>query len=149
MSHAFRLQGPRARARSLLPGLFVIAMGMAGCATMTQEADEYYRQMAYNWKEAQEKCQGGFELSLDSEAKVLAATGDFRRHKKVQRELDRVKAWDANCEKQAVRFAKAAGERWTTEAHFHQTRPPIPDGPPSSRGPEDPAVLQASGAKTP
>ena len=145
MSHAFRLQGPRARARSLLPGLFVIAMGMAGCATMTQEADEYYRQMAYNWKEAQEKAKVD-ELSLDSEAKVLAATGDFRRHKKVQRELDRVKAWDAKCEKQAVRFAKAA--EWT-EAHFHLTRPPIPDGPPSSRGPEDPAVLQASGAKSP
>jgi hypothetical protein len=122
-----------------------MAAGIAGCATMSQEADEYYRQMAYNWKEAQEKAKMD-ELSLDSEAKVLSATGDFRKYKRVKRELDHVKAWDAKCEKQAARFEKAAV--WT-EKHFHLSRPPIPDGPPSMRGPEDAEVLQASGAKSP
>ena len=145
MSHTLRFSCPDTRARLFLPGLFVIVVGMTGCASMTQEADEYYRQMAYNWKEAQEKAKVD-ELSLKSEAEVLAATGDFRRHKRVQRELDHVKAWDAKCEKQAARFEKAAV--WT-EAHFHLTRPPIPDGPPSTRGPEDASVLQASGAKSP
>jgi hypothetical protein len=145
MSYTLRLCRPTTRARMCLPGLFVIAVGMVGCASMTQEADEYYRQMAYNWRESQEKAKVD-ELSLDSEAKVLAATGDFRRHKRVKRELDSVKAWDAKCEKQAARFEKAAV--WT-EAHFHLTRPPIPDGPPSMRGTEDQAVLQASGAKSP
>ena len=145
MSHALRLQGPRGRARLLLPGLFVIVMEMAGCASMSQEADEYYRQMAYNWKEAGEKAKVD-KLSLDSEAQVLAATGDFRRHKRVKRELDKVIAWEAKCEKQADRFQKAAV--WT-EGHFHLTRPPIPDGPPSTGGPVDQAVLQASGAKSP
>jgi hypothetical protein len=145
MSHTLRFSCPGTRARLFLPGLFVIVVGMTGCASMTQEADEYYRQMAYNWRESQEKAKVD-ELSLKSEAEVLAATGDFRRHKRVQRELDRVKSWDAKCEKQAARFEKAAV--WT-EAHFHLTRPPIPDGPPSTRGPEDAAVLQASGAKSP
>lgn len=133
------------RARICLPALFVIAVGMTGCASMTEEADSYYRQMAYNWKESEEKAKVD-ELSLDNEAKVLAATGDFRRHKKVKRELDKVKAWEAKCEKQAARFEKAAV--WT-EAHFHLTRPPIPDGPRSMGPSEDQAVLQASGAKDP
>ena len=57
-----------------------------------------------------------------------------------------MKAWEAKCEKQADRFEKAAV--WT-EARFHLTRPPIPDGPPSTRKSEDEAVLQASGAKSP
>jgi hypothetical protein len=145
MSHTLRLPRSGIRARILLPGLFVITVGMAGCASMTQEADEYYRQMAYNWREAQEKAKVD-ELSLDSEAKVLSATGDFRKYKRAQRELDRVKAWDAKCEKQAARFEKAAV--WT-ERHFHLSRPPIPDRPSSAAGPEDSAVLQASGAKSP
>ncbi len=145
MSYTLRLSRSGTSVKLFLPGLFVIAVGMAGCASMTQEADEYYRQMAFNWRESLEKAKMD-ELSLDSEKKVLAATGDFRRYKRVERELGRVKAWEDKCEKQAARFEKAAV--WT-EAHFHLTRPPIPDGPPGMGGPEDSAVLQASGAKSP
>ena len=43
--------------------------------------------MAYNYKEAEEKAKMD-ELSLESQSKVLAATGDFKRQKRVQRELE-------------------------------------------------------------
>jgi hypothetical protein len=145
MSNNLRPPRPNTRQWLLIAVFFVTPLGITGCASVSQDVDAYYRQMAYNYREAQDKAKVD-ELSLDNEAKVLAATGDFRRHKKVQRELDKVKAWDAKCEKQAARFEKAAV--WT-EAHFHLARPPIPDGPPSTRGPEDQAVLQASGAKSP
>ena len=57
---------------------------MVGCASMTEDVDEYYRQMAYNYKEAEEKAKMD-ELSLESQAKALAATGQFKRQKRVQR----------------------------------------------------------------
>jgi hypothetical protein len=123
----------------------VMAMSMAGCASMTEDVDAYYRQMAYNYKEAEEKAKMD-ELSLESQAKALAATGDFKRQKRAKRELDRVKKWEEKCEKQAGRFEKAA--EWT-EARFHLTRPAIPDGPPGTGKSGDDAVLQASGAKGP
>jgi uncharacterized protein (DUF1800 family) len=131
-----------------LPGLVVfavMAVAMAGCASMTEDVDAYYRQMAYNYKEAEEKAKMD-ELSLESQAKALAATGQFKRQKRVERELDRVKAWEQKCDKQAGRFEKAA--EWT-EARFHLTRPAIPDGPPGTGKSADEAVLQASGAKNP
>jgi outer membrane murein-binding lipoprotein Lpp len=123
----------------------VLSVTLAGCASMTEDVDAYYRQMAYNWRESGEKAKMD-ELSLDSESKVLAATGDFRHQKRVKRELDKVKAWEEKCDKQAGRFEKAA--KWT-ETRFHLTRPAIPDGPPSLGKSEDDAVLQASGAKAP
>jgi hypothetical protein len=122
-----------------------MAMSMAGCASMTEDVDAYYRQMAYNYKEAEEKAKMD-ELSLENQTKALAATGDFKRQKRTQRELDRVKKWEEKCEKQAGRFEKAA--EWT-EARFHLTRPAIPDGPPGTGKTGDDAVLQASGAKVP
>jgi hypothetical protein len=133
------------QARLGLSGIVVIAAGIAGCASMTQDVDAYYRQMAYNYREAGQKAKMD-EMSLDSQAKVLASTGQFKQHKRVERELDRVKSWEAKCDKQAERFQKAA--EWT-EARFHLTRPSIPDGPPSVQKSADEAVLQASGTKTP
>lgn len=130
------------------PGLSIVAVmavAMAGCASVTEDVDAYYRQMAYNFKEAEEKAKMD-ELSLESQSKALATTGQFKRQKRVQRELDRVKAWESKCEKQAGRFEKAA--EWT-EAHFHLKRPSIPDGPPSIGKSGDEAVQQASGSKSP
>jgi hypothetical protein len=120
-------------------------VGVAGCASVTEDVDAYYRQMAYNYKEAEEKAKMD-ELSLESQSKALATTGQFKRQKRVQRELERVKAWEAKCEKQAGRFEKAA--EWT-EARFHLKRPAIPDGPPRLGKSADDAVQQASGAKSP
>jgi uncharacterized protein (DUF1800 family) len=145
MSHFWWAIRQFARPMPGLPLLAVIAVAMAGCASVTEDVDAYYRQMAYNYKEAEEKAKMD-ELSLESQAKALAATGQFKRQKRVQRELDRVKAWEAKCDKQAGRFEKAA--EWT-EARFHLTRPAIPDGPPGTGKSGDEAVLQASGAKGP
>jgi hypothetical protein len=112
---------------------------------MSEDVDAYYRQMAYNYKEAQEKANIEV-LSLEGETKMLAATGEFGKYRRTNRELKRVKSWEAHCEKEANRFKKAA--EWT-EAHFHLARPPIPDGPPVHGTNTDEAVLQASGTKDP
>jgi hypothetical protein len=119
---------------------------MAGCASMTEDVDAYYRQMAYNYREALEKAKVD-ELSLTSQVNVLASTGQTRQFMRTERELQRVKKWEAKCEKEAGRFEKAA--EWT-EAHFHLKRPPtIADGPSGTRRTEDESVLQASGVKSP
>jgi hypothetical protein len=137
----------RARGWALprLLGLIVLAPSLAGCASVSQDVDAYYRQMAYNYKEAGENAKLK-AVTLESESKVLAATGDFSRIRKNQREISRVKSWEARCEKEANRFRKAA--EWT-ESHFHVTRPPIPDGPASLGTETDQAVRQASGAANP
>ncbi len=113
---------------------------------MTEDVDAYYRQMAYNYKEAEEKAKSRTRVTLESESKLLAATGEFGKYRRSKRELERVKSWEAKCEKEAKRFQKAA--EWT-EAHFHLEKPPIPDQPPGYHADLDPAVLPASGVKDP
>lgn len=129
-------------------GLFTLAalaFAPVGCTAMSQDVDAYYRQMAFNYKEAQEKAKTD-AVTLENETKVLATTGDFSNLKRTQHRLARIKAWEEKCEKEAKRFEKAA--EWT-EAHFHLEKPRIPDQPPGSEALEDTAVLQAGGAKTP
>jgi hypothetical protein len=146
MSNNLGPSRPKTRPCQLLLALVATALGMTGCASMTQDVDAYYRQMAYNYKEALEKAKVD-ELSLTSQVNVLASTGQTRQYMRTERELERVKKWEAKCEKQAGRFEKAA--EWT-EARFHLKRPQtIPDGPPSMQKTEDQAVLQASGEKSP
>jgi len=126
-------------------GLLVLPPCLAGCASVSQDVDAYYRQMAYNYKEAEEKAKID-ALALEGETKALAATGEFGKYRRAQRELNRVKKWEERCENEANRFKKAA--EWT-EAHLHVERPPIPDGPPGYGTDADEAVLQASGTKDP
>src|SRR5262245_27933858 len=143
MSHAYNYAGVRARLGAI--ALIGLAPCLGGCASVSQDVDAYYRQMAYNYKEAQDNARLK-EVTLESEAKVLAATGDFKRYRKNQRELGRVKSWEARCEKESARFKKAA--EWT-ESHFHVARPPIPDGPSSVAPATDEAVQRASGGTKP
>jgi hypothetical protein len=136
----------RMRLWEFCSALCLTTLGMAGCASMPGEADAYYRQMAYNWREALEKAKVD-ELSLTSQVNVLASTGETRRYMRTERELERVKKWETKCEKQADRFEKAAV--WT-EARFHLKRPStIPDAPAGAIKSQDDAVLQASGTKSP
>ena len=121
----------------------MLAAGIAGCASFSEDADAYYRQMAYNYREAQEKAKVE-EAQLERASNALAATGQTGKSQRAHHELERVKSWEEKCGKQALRFQKAA--EWT-EAHFHLKRPAIPDGPPTHESSEDQAVLQASGAK--
>jgi hypothetical protein len=131
--------------RAGLLGLLVAAPSLSGCASISQDVDAYYRQMAYNYKEAEQKAKMDAR-TLESESKALAATGEFGKYRRTQRRLDRIKSWEAKCEKEASRFEKAA--EWT-EAHFHLAKPPIPDGPPGYHTDVDTSVLQASGTKEP
>ena len=145
MSKVIKPARPRTWAPPGLMGLMVLPAFLAGCASVSQDVDAYYRQMAYNYKEAEEKAKVDL-VALESETKALAATGEFGKYRRAKRELDRVKKWEARCDKEANRFKKAA--EWT-EAHLHVERPPIPDGPPAYGKDADDAVLQASGTKDP
>jgi hypothetical protein len=145
MSETFRPRLTRLRARWTLFGLALVAVCPAGCTSMSQDVDAYYRQMAFNYKEAAEKAKLD-AVALENETKVLATTGDFNNLKKSRRRLSHVKDWEDKCEKQSERFEKAA--EWT-EAHFHLAKPKVPDKPAGSDALEDPSVLQASGAKNP
>ena len=54
---------------------------LAGCASVSQDVDAYYRQMAYNYKEAEEKAKMD-AVALENETKVLATTGDFGKSRR-------------------------------------------------------------------
>jgi hypothetical protein len=137
--------GSLSRARRGLVALSALALIPVGCTAMSQDVDTYYRQMAFNYKEAQEKAKAD-EVTLENEVKVLATTSDFSNMKRTQRKLSRLKDWEEKCEKEAKRFEKAA--EWT-EAHFHLKKPDIPDKPPGFEALEDTSVLQAAGTKGP
>jgi hypothetical protein len=133
------------RASVLLFGLLVLGLSVAGCASMSQDVDAYYRQMAYNYKEAAEKAKMD-AVTLENESKMLRTFGEFSKYRRAQRELEKIKAWEERCEKQEERFAQAA--EWTEE-HFHLEKPVIA-GRSKAPGPDtDPAVSQASGSKQP
>jgi hypothetical protein len=145
MSENSRPAGSRSWGWWVLSGLSVLALSPAGCMSMSKDVDAYYRQMAFNYKEAQEKAKMD-AVTLENQTKVLATTSDFSNLKKAQRQLGRIKAWEEKCEKEAMRFEKAA--EWT-EAHFHLEKPKISGTPPGSEVLEDTSLLQASGAKSP
>jgi hypothetical protein len=126
-------------------GLFAGVLCLTGCATVSSDVDAYYRQMAFNYKEAQEKAKMEF-VTLQNESKVMAVTGDMHQLKRAQRRLARIKTWEEKCGKEATRFEKAA--EWT-EAHFHLPKPAIPDKPPGFEASEDPAVRQATDTTNP
>ena len=85
MSETLRPAGSRSRALGRRArALLVLASSLAGCASMSQDVDAYYRQMAFNYKEAAEKAQAG-RVTLENETKVLATTGDFSKLKSLQR----------------------------------------------------------------
>jgi hypothetical protein len=92
----------------------VVGVALTGCASVTKDVDAYYRQMATNYGEAIEKAKVD-EVSEQSKAKVLAATGDARAARKAQREAERIKAWQEHCAWEKERFEKAA--KWM-ETHF-------------------------------
>ncbi len=77
---------------------------------------------------------------------MLAASGDVRKAQKTQKEIERIKAWEAKMAKEEKRFQKAA--EWT-EKHFHLEKPAI-DGEPISSRPSDEGVsLQPSEIQNP
>jgi hypothetical protein len=101
--------------------------------------------MAYNYKVAEEKAKLD-AVALERDSKAFATMGEYGKYRRANREAERLKSWEAKCEREAKRFEKAA--EWT-EARFHLDRPPIPEKPPGYHSDEDSAVLQAGGVKDP
>ena len=98
-----------------LSGVLAFAAFCAGCASMTQDVDAYYRQMAFNFQEAADKAVLD-EVALENESRVLGVTGDQSRYRKAQKQLKRIKNWEEHCRNEKIRFEKAA--EWM-EKHMH------------------------------
>ena len=79
----------------------------AACTAVTQDVHRYYRQMEQNYKEAERKA--NFDaMTIEGESRSLLQAGDFRKYNGTQRELARLRNWQAHCASQSERFAKAA-----------------------------------------
>lgn len=94
-----------ARPRLLL--LLALAACLSGCAAITQDVHLYYRQMAINFKEAEDKAKMD-ALTLEGQSRSLLQGGDLHKYNKAQKELARIKDWQLHCAKQRERFEKAA-----------------------------------------
>ena len=97
-------------ARTRFATLLVIAVWLAGCAAISQDVDRYYRQMAHNFQDAEAKAKADAEI-LEGKSRVAVQAGDLHRYGSVQKELARLKDWQAHCAKQRDRFEKAAEKR--------------------------------------
>jgi uncharacterized protein involved in tolerance to divalent cations len=95
--------------------MLCLAIPLAGCASMTQDVDAYYRQMAVNYQEAVEQAKLD-ETKVDHQAQVLAVTGDKKKLEKCQHILAKIRKSEEDYAHQQKRFEKAAD--WM-ESHFH------------------------------
>jgi hypothetical protein len=132
------MKGPmdRARAGSIARRMAALCLGipLAGCATMTQDVDAYYRQMAVNYQEAAEQAKLD-ETKLDHQAQVLAVTGDKQKLQKSQRILAKIRKSEEDYARQQKRFEKAAD--WM-ESHFRIDKEAVAALVGSSKGSEGP-----------
>ena len=84
----------------------ILLLSMA-CTAVTDDVHRYYRQMEENYKEAGRKAD--FDaMTLEGESRTLLQAGDFRKYNGTQKELARLRNWQAHCATQSERFAKAA-----------------------------------------
>lgn len=118
--------------------ILVLIPALPGCVSAAKDVRDYYREMAQNYHAAMEKAKTD-ALTLEGESRMLANSGDFQRFKRTERELGRIKSWEAKCAKQEERFEKAA--RWTEE-HYHldpqpAKRKPTPNLDEESAAPND------------
>jgi hypothetical protein len=146
MSNVVKQARQRACVGLRFAGPVALVLAAAGCASVAQDVDAYYRQMAVNYQEARDKAKMDV-TTLENESKVLAVTGDTHKLKRAQRQLSRVQAWEEKCDKESVRFEKAA--EWT-EAHFHLPKParPAESDTPGRNAAADAAVQQAVGGSS-
>jgi hypothetical protein len=87
--------------------LLSMALGLAGCAAMTQDVHEYYSQMAANFKEAEEKTAVQIATG-EREASMLLNGGEVHQFKREMRKVNRLKNWQEHCARDRERFEKAA-----------------------------------------
>jgi hypothetical protein len=94
-------------ARTRLATVLLLGAWLAGCAAISHDVDRYYRQMAQNFRDAEAKAKADAEI-LEGKSRVIVQAGDLHRYSSVQKELARLKDWQAHCAKQRERFEKAA-----------------------------------------
>jgi hypothetical protein len=124
----------RARTGSIARRMAGLCLGipLAGCASMTQDVDAYYRQMAVNYQEAVEQAKLD-ETKMEHQAQVLAATGDKKMLQKCERVLAKIRKSEVDYAHQQRRFEKAAD--WM-ESHFDINKETIVRLVGTSKGPE-------------
>ena len=93
------------RPRLLL--LLVVSFCLSGCAAMIQDVHLYYQQMAINYKEAEAKAKLD-ALTLERRSGSLLQGGEVHKYNRAQKELAKIKNWQAYCARQHERFEKAA-----------------------------------------
>jgi hypothetical protein len=126
----------RARTGSNARWMAVLCLGipLAGCASMTQDVDAYYRQMAVNYQEAVEQAKLD-ETKMEHQAQVLATTGDKKMLQKCERVIAKIRKSEVDYAHQQKRFEKAAD--WL-ESHFDINKEAIVRLVGTSKGPEAP-----------
>ena len=140
------MKAGRGRAGLLRLPLLLLILSMAGCASVTQDVDKYYRQMEYNYKEAQDRAKKQ-TASLEPHSRACWPRPEtYEKSQKTQREIERIKAWEAKMAKEEKRFQKAA--EWTEE-RFHLEKPAIDGEPIGSRPADEGVSLQPSEIKNP
>jgi hypothetical protein len=107
------------------------AIALGGCASMTQDVDAYYRQMAVNYKEAIDDAKIE-ETQLEKKAQIYAVTKDKKELRRTERELEQVRSWEEHCAREQQRFGKAA--KWM-ETHLSSVK---------KHAPEDSGAAEAS-----
>lgn len=85
----------------------MLVAGLAGCAAMSADVHQYYRQMAANFKEAEEKAKVQI-ATREREASMLLKGGEVHQFKRAMREVNRLKNWQDHCVRERERFEKAA-----------------------------------------
>jgi hypothetical protein len=133
MSHIVvsRVAKPLPRMMALL----LLVPTLPGCIAAATDVRDYYREMALNYHEAGEKAKMD-AVTLEGEARMLAKNGDFHRVKRTEREIARIKAWEAKCAKNEGKFDDAARR---TEGLFH-LEPPLEKRKPAPNLDDKPAA---------
>lgn len=106
MTHLMRMRVIPSRGFARRAFLLLV-IGLSGCAAMTQDVDQYYRQMADNFKEAEERTKVQI-ANREREANMLLKGNEVHDFKRAMREVNRLKNWQEHCVRERERFVKAA-----------------------------------------
>jgi hypothetical protein len=103
----------------------VLLLGLSGCGAVKQDVHRYYRQMAENYREAEEKAK--FEaVTLEADSRTFLRAGNVHRFNRARKELARLKDWEDRCASQRERFEQAA-RKLASGGVADGSPPPSPD----------------------
>lgn len=97
----------RVHAWSLVFTIAATAVGLSGCGAIKQDVHQYYRQMARNYQEAEEKAKLDV-ATLEAESRNFLQAGNVHKYNRSRKEVSRLKDWQDRCANQRQRFEKAS-----------------------------------------